>query len=174
MPDRAHRWRGIHDPETVRAAVPAELFVEEAEPGRVRGALVLAAEGVGHAFPSYVTPRVFVAAWQEDEAGRELPGTRVEATIGREIDFSTSPWTEVFDTRIPAGESVKLDYARPRHERAAKLAGRVTVEPGHHYQGVFRSLLASLEDPEARRRIARALREAESAAYTLHDLEQPL
>jgi len=174
MPDRAHLWRGIHDPETVREAVPAELFLMGEPEGRVQGALVLAAEGVGHRFPTYVTPRVFLAVWQEDAEGEALPDTRVEATLGREIDFSTSPWREVFDTRLAPGETVKLDYDRPRHARAARLAARVTVDPGHHYRGVFRSLLGSLETAEARERIAEALRRAEAARYVLHDLARAL
>ena len=169
MPDRAHLWRGIHDAETVRRAVPADLVLLEAPPDRVQAALVLAAQGVGHAFPTYVTPRVFLAIWQEDAAGGELPETRREFTLGRELDFDSQPWGEVFDTRVAAGESVKLDYREPRAVGATALVGRVTVDPDFHYRGVFAALEGELSDPEARRRIAEAHRRSLASAYVLHE-----
>ncbi len=58
MPDRRHLWRGIHDPEMVRGAVPVELVPVRATAGRADGELRIRSEGVGHAFPTYTTPRV--------------------------------------------------------------------------------------------------------------------
>jgi hypothetical protein len=174
MPDRAHTWRGIHDPEMVRAAVAVDLVPGEPEGDTVTAALVLASREVGHAFPTYVTPRVFLAVWQEDAAGHELDGTRVEALIGREIDFGVDPPREVFDTRVAPGESVKLDYAVARGAEAAALVGRVTVDPDHHYRGVYASLLASLRDPGARLRIEAAQRRATESSYVLSELRRPL
>jgi len=174
MPDRAHLWRGIHDAETVRKAVPADLVLLEAPPDRVAAALVLAAEGVGHAFPTYVTPRVFLAIWQEDAAGVELSGTRREFTLGRQLDFATQPWGEVFDTRVAAGESVKLDYGEPRAMGSTALVGRVTVDPDFHYRGVFATLEGQLADPEARRRIGEAHRRSVASPYVLHERRVPL
>ena len=167
MPDRAHTWRGIHDPDTVRAAVDVELSADDLAGDPLEAVLVLANRAVGHAFPTYVTPRVFLAVWQADAAGEELEGTRVEATIGRELDFSVSPTGERFDTRVMPGESVKLDYRTPRHPEATALHSRVTVDPGHHYRDVYRSLLRSLESPVARERIGEALRREEQTAYVL-------
>lgn len=174
MPDRAHLWRGIHDPDMVRRAVAVELVPSEATgAGEVAASLVVASFGVGHAFPTYVTPRVFLRVVQEDGSGRELPGSEVEAVVGREIDFASS--TEVFDTRIAPGASVRLDYRKPRAPGAAALVGRVRVEPDHHYRGVFESLLREYEDPEARRLISEALERARRSAYELAErrLELP-
>jgi len=172
MPDRAHLWRGIHDPDMVRDAVEVMLRVSEVAEGLVRAELVVHSREIGHAFPTYVTPRVFLAVWQEDAAGRELDGTRVEDVVGREIDFAA--WEEVFDTRIPAGGSRTLDYAEPRRRRAARLVGQVRVEPDHHYRGVFESLLGSYEQPEARARIEEALRRARESGYVVRELRHPL
>ncbi len=174
MPDRAHTWRGIHDPETVRAAVDVALVPLELAGPELSAALVLTSREVGHAFPTYVTPRVFLAAWQEDAAGDEIEGTRIEATIGRQIDFGASPAREVFDTRVAPGESVKLDYAKARRREAVAVAGRVTVDPDHHKRGVFASLLRELENPDARARIAEAHRRASESSYVLFEARRPL
>jgi hypothetical protein len=174
MPDRAHTWRGIHDPEMVRAAVDVDLVPVSLDGETLAAALVLASRDVGHAFPTYVTPRVFLAVWQEDATGHELDGTRVEASIGREIDFGADPPREVFDTRVAPGESVKLDYALPRGTDAAALVGRVTVDPDFHYRGVFAGLLDSLRDPGARSRIQEARQRAAQSSYVLAELRRPL
>ena len=174
MPDRAHRWRGIHDPETVRAAVDVTLTPVGAglEGPRLEAALVVNNRGVGHRFPSYVTPRVRVALWQEDASGRELPGTREEAWIARVLDFSD--WSEISDTRIPPGESVKLDYARERAAGAAALVGRVTVDPDYHYRGVYQELVQTYSDEAALSRMREALRRADAAVYVLREVRRPL
>ncbi len=174
MPDRAHLWRGIHDPEMVRSAVEVDLVAIDLDGDGVTAALVLANRDVGHAFPTYVTPRVFLAVWQVDRDGHELAGTRVEAAIGREIDFGASPWREVFDTRVAPGGSVKLDYTAERTPGAVAIVGRVTVDPDYHYRGVFESLLTTLEDPTARAQIADAHRRTTESTYTLTELRRPL
>ncbi|MDX1650095.1 MAG: hypothetical protein R3263_09605, partial [Myxococcota bacterium] len=172
MPDRAHLWRGIHDAETVRAAVDVELAAPRVEGRRVHGALAVHNRGVGHAFPTYVTPRVFLEVWQEDADGAALPDTREELVIGRQVDFST--WTEDFDTRIRPGGTATLAYDRPLAPGARVLAGRVTVDPDHHYRGVFDRLRTGYTSPEARARMEEAWRRTTQSAYTLTTLRRPL
>lgn len=167
MEGRAHTWRGIHDAETVREAVDVTLRAGDLAGDAIEAALVVTSHGVGHAFPSYVTPRVFLSVWQEGADGRALEGTRAEATLGRKIDFGASPSEEVFDTRIPAGGSHRLGYARPRADGARSLRARVEVDPGHHYRGVYRRLLNRLESEEARTLIAEALRREQQTPYVL-------
>ena len=171
MPDRRHLWRGIHDPETVRAAVPVELERLDGGPERVRAALRIRSTGVGHAFPAYTTPRVFVAIWQADAEGAELAGTRRETVIAREIDFSTEPWSERFDTRLRPGETALLRYDEPAAPGATGLMARVTVDPDFHYRGVFQALLADLESEEARAAIEEAARRVAESAYVLAERE---
>jgi len=76
MPDRAHTWRGIHDREMVREAVGVALVPQDSADGHFRATLVLLNRDVGHAFPTYVTPRVFLDAWQVTAEGAELADTR--------------------------------------------------------------------------------------------------
>ena len=167
MPDRRHLWRGIHDPEMVRAAVAVELAAV-ADPGPSTWAeLRITNDDVGHRFPTYTTPRVFAALWQADAAGNEIDGTRVEAVIAREIDFSTNPWQERFDTRVKPDETLVVPYEGAPAPAAVTLVGRVTVDPGFHYRGVFASLLGELESEEARARIAEAARGVADAAFVL-------
>jgi hypothetical protein len=173
MPDRAHLWRGIHDPETVRKAVDVELVVELPGGSRIDGALRVRNRDVGHAFPSYITPRVFLELFQVDAEEREIEGTRLEATIGREIDFSTVPWTEVFDTRLFPGETAQLLYDLPRAREAQALVGRVIVDPDFHYRGVFESLVESLNDPQALGLIAEAGRRTSESTYVLTEIRRP-
>lgn len=174
MPDRAHRWRGIHDAEMVRSAVEVKLAPVELEGPVLRAALRVANRDVGHAFPTYVTPRVRLAVWQVDGAGGEIEATRLEAVIGREVDFGSEPWREIFDTRVLPGEAVKLDYALPRDPAAVALMGRVTVDPDHHYRGVFASLLETLADPRARQLIALAHQRTTESSYVLAEIRRPL
>ena len=172
MPDRAHLWRGIHDREMVDGGVDVDLVPVDLGDETLSAALVVANVGVGHHFPTYTTPRVFLAIYQVDATGSELPETRVEATIGREVNLGTM--VEVFDTRVPAGESVKLDYAAPRRAAAVALVGRVTVDADYHYRGVFASLLRTYADPDARRLIEEAARRVSDSAYVLAEIRREL
>lgn len=173
MPDRAHLWRGIHDPEMVRDAVDVTLVpaIDDGN-GRVRATLVLTSRGVGHHFPTYVTPRVLLRIWQADAAGGEIEATRRQAVIGREIDFSS--WTEVRDTRVPAGGAFELAYDEARAADAVRLVARVVVEPDHHYAGVFASLRDAAARPDARALLAEALRRAEASRYVLAETRHRL
>lgn len=172
MPDRAHLWRGIHDPNMVRAAVDLDLVPQDLGGEVIRAALVVRNRDVGHAFPTYVTPRIELAVYQLDAAGLELGATRLEALIGREVDLATM--TEIFDTRVLPGESVKLDYALARATGAVALLGRVRVDPDYHYRGVFESLLASLGDKGARAQIMEARRRISTSTYVLAEIRRSL
>jgi hypothetical protein len=167
MPDRAHLWRGIHDPEMVRSAVALDFEHEPADEGQVRARLTLSSLEIGHAFPTYVTPRVFMEIWQEDGAGQALEETRVRHEIGRKVDFSAG--TEVFDTRIPPRGEATLALDQPRASTATGIVARVTVDPDHFYRGMFAGYLPSLETEQARELIAEALRRSSESSYVLYE-----
>ncbi len=172
MPDRRHLWRGIHDVEMVRAAVDIDVSAYDLQGETLGASLVLRNRDVGHAFPTYVTARVFLSLHQEDAEGRELPGTRVEAVVAREVDLAKG--LELFDTRVLPGESVKLDYAMKRTDRTATLVARVTIDPDFHYRGVFQSLLTALGTAEARALIGEASRRIPDSSYLLAEIRSPL
>jgi hypothetical protein len=79
MPDRRHHWRGIHDPDMVRSGLSVRHSVD-AQGGRFE----ITNTGVGHAFPTYVTPKVIMHAVALDSAGSpQLSGAcfRAECVI---------------------------------------------------------------------------------------------
>ena len=172
MPDRQHLWRGIHEPEMVRAAIDVELSPLTLSGSRLEAVLVLRNRDVGHAFPTYVTPRVELVLVQRDAAGEELDATRLSAVIGRQVDLGSM--REIFDTRVRPGESVKLEYAVERAEGAAELLGRVRVDPDFHYRAVFDSLLDTLRDAAARAQIEEARRRISTTPYTLVEIRREL
>src|SRR5439155_802030 len=88
MPDRRHLWRGIHDPAMVRLGL---TIVARTGASRYRAgdtiSVTLSVENtrVGHAFPTYVTPRVVLSAELVDQAGDVVAGSREERVIGRNM-----------------------------------------------------------------------------------------
>ncbi len=171
MPDRRHLWRGIHDPEMVRSGVTIGVVPPHIEAGAVRAALTLRNTGTGHHFPTYVTPKVVVKIFQEDQAGRALAGTQREYVIGREVALDLSH--EIADTRLPAGAEAVLDYAVPWEHRAASLVYRVTVEPDAFYTGLYRSLIADGAS-KGEAMIRQALADSLASHYTLFEERRAL
>lgn len=80
MPDRRHLWRGIHDPEMVKQGVTIDLKTAR-EGSRVQATLTITNSGVGHYFPTYLTPKVFLRMEMVDAAGRPVKGSLEEASL---------------------------------------------------------------------------------------------
>jgi hypothetical protein len=142
MPDRRHRWRGIHDPEMVKSGVRVSLALDRARyrPGqRLRATVTVASVNVGHHFPTYVTPRVVVRAVLLDRGGEPIAATALEGVIGRQVPLDLS--RELADTRIPAGGRFVLRYDRALEQPGLALRVTVTVYPDHFYTGFFSALL---------------------------------
>lgn len=174
MPDRRHLWRGIHDPDMVRAGL---TITAEAGAARYRVGdtaivtLRIASTAVGHAFPTYVTPRVVAAIEVVDAAGRAVEGSRVETVIGREVSLDLS--RELSDTRLSPGQSASLVY-RGRVERPGLRArASVTVYPDAFYTRFFEALLAQGAGQGAPE-IRQALEQARRSSFRLFDTELPL
>src|SRR6059058_2620087 len=143
MPDRRHLWRGIHDPDMVRSGLTIDARAGSA---RYRAgdtiSVTLSVENtrIGHAFPTYVTPRVVLSAELVDQAGEVVAGSREERVIARAVTLDLE--REIADTRLMPGKKAVLHYRR-RVERAglrARLA--VVVYPDEFYTRFFESLLA--------------------------------
>ncbi len=113
MPDRRHLWRGIHDKATVLSGVKISLDGVETNNDRVSGILSLTSTEVGHRFPTYVTPRVVMEAIQLDSLNQQIPVTRQEQIVARQVSLDLSQ--ELFDTRLAPGETARLDYQAPLH-----------------------------------------------------------
>jgi hypothetical protein len=174
MPDRRHLWRGIHDPEMVKAGLEIALATDRAHyaPGvELRLTLTITSTRVGHYFPTYVTPRIVVRAALLDARGGTIAGSREEAAIGREATLDLS--REVADTRIPPGGRFAFEYRRRLDRAGVRVAVAVTVFPDYFYTGFFESLLANGAGAGAAQ-IREALEATRRSAYTVFARTVPL
>jgi hypothetical protein len=166
MPDRRHLWRGIHDPETVRRGLTISVAEDTAPPGRVAARLIVESTGVGHRFPTYVTPIVVMRAELVDADGRAVAGTREERRIGREVPLDLE--RELADTRLGPGERAELVYARALESGAVGARFRVVVYPDAFYVAFYETLLrqgAGRGEAEIRA----ALDDARRSAFTVFE-----
>ena len=104
MPDRRHLWRGIHDPDMVASGLTPR-FTADARRARFE----LTNSGIGHAFPTYVTPKAAMNAVALDAQGRPRPETAVSHVIQRRVVSENDTWIEKSDTRLLPGETAALD-----------------------------------------------------------------
>ena len=174
MPDRRHQWRGIHDREMVRSGltITARADAPRYRPGDWASLmLTLTSTRVGHAFPTYVTPRVIMRVELLDRAGRLVSGTRIEKVIAREVSLDLS--REFFDTRLRPGQSATLAF-RPRLDEAGLRARfSVVVEPDAFYERFFGVLLRQGAG-QGEAQIREALEAARRSPFTLFSEEIPL
>ncbi len=172
MPDRRHLWRGIHDPETVKSGVTIDMTGARAESGTVSAALSIRNTGTGHNFPTYVTPKVVVQAYQENALGKALQGTLREYIIGWQVSPDLS--TEIADTRIAPDQQALFDYRAPLHRNAVSVAFSVRVEPDAFYTVFYRDLLDSKQAGSGEKLIRQALKDSLASAFTLYFHREPL
>src|SRR5207245_1516074 len=106
MPDRRHLWRGIHDVDMVRSGLSIEVAAPRSRAGagdNVDVGLTVRSVRVGHAFPTYVTPKVVLRAELVDATGAVIERSRAESVIALEIALDLS--REISDTRLLPGQS---------------------------------------------------------------------
>ncbi len=165
MPDRKHLWRGIHDPVTVAAGLTAR-FVAGPEGARFE----LTSSGVGHAFPTYVTPRAVMHAVALDASGRPRPETGSTHIIQRVVEYAGGQWIERSDSRLLPGETATLFVPWKESDRIRMW---LEVHPDDYYDHrVYDQLLRQLPaEGEAARLISRADSDARSSRYRLFETE---
>ena len=174
MPQRRHLWKGIHDAEWVKGAIRVEAQVRKA-PSQPGGTVELGVEvtnaSVGHKFPTYITPKVFVRAALLDGRGKILPGTEQEKIIGWDARFEGGKWKEYLDTRIPPGEKSEETFRWTLPNQAKKIRTWVEVHPDHFYHVHFYpEYLKSQElTPEGRKLMEKALQESGRTSYILFE-----
>jgi hypothetical protein len=166
MPDRRHVWRGIHDPDMVRRGLTVSVEEEPADRDSVAARLVVANTGVGHRFPTYVTPIVVMRAELIDGEGRALAGSREERRIGREVTLDLE--RELSDTRLAPGERAELAYARRLEGAAVAARFRVVVYPDAFYVAFYEALLRQGAG-RGQEQIAAALDDARRSAFTVFE-----
>jgi len=162
MPGRRHEFHGIHDSKMVRKGLAFHL-------SRNNNSVVLTmtSKWIGHAFPTYVTPKVVIRADARDGLGQVLHSWQWE--IVREVKYNNG-WMEVRDTRLMPGESRGF-IATPLPAETATVRYRVTVIPDYFYKGIYQGLLSDKLETTAKAHIQRALSHAEENDYLLFEGE---
>jgi len=174
MPDRRHLWRGIHDPEMVRSGLTITARLDGAgvrRGGPVGATLTVTSTRVGHAFPTYVTPRVILRGELVDEAGAVIKGSLVERVVAREVALDLS--REVRDTRLMPGRSTELRYRKRVDAAGARLKFTVIVEPDAFYTKFFETLLAQGAG-KGTTQLQQALEETRRSPFTIFEQVLPL
>ncbi len=160
MPDRKHEFRGIHDPEMVKKGLTFSLTQQNNSAN-----LSMTSTWIGHAFPTYVTPKVIVEAAALSANGSLLKHEQWE--IVREVAYQNG-WQELRDTRLMPGET--RDYLlKDLPEKSSIVRFRVRVIPDHFYKGIYQSLLAEGLNPAASVHIQRAQKQAAKNDYLLYE-----
>ena len=158
MPDRRHLFRGIHDPEMVKSGIA----IEASRSGN-KARLVISNTGVGHFFPTYVTPQVVVRGFVKDAGGKAVRSSVKEAFIGRKV--STDLGEEFFDTRIAPGKRFDFDYSMP--VKGGKAVFEVWVYPDEFYNRLYKALLRKNNNRE----LKKALKTTGESGYLLFRTE---
>lgn len=166
MPDRQHRWRGIHDPEMVRTGVTIDVSQIDYIDNLIKVSLSLKNTGVGHFFPTYVTPSIILEIYQEDAQQHRLTDTAQQVIIARYVSLDLQ--IEFFDTRLAPNATATLSYCQPLHAAAKNLVIRVQVEPDAFYRRFYENLLAGTLAAESVSLIQEALANAKQSVFTLY------
>jgi len=165
MPDRKHAFKGIHDPATVREGLDIESGIHQGG-----ASLSIASSRIGHAFPTYVTPKVVVSIEALDAQGEII--RQAHWDIGRRVAYDDG-WKELSDTRLLPGE--ERTYALPDIPVLAhSVRFSVDVIPDNFYKGVYRDLLGDGLQGKAGKLLRIAQDKAEQNDYRLYEREETM
>ncbi|TGJ98962.1 cytochrome C554 and C-prime [Leptospira langatensis] len=174
MPDRDHEWKGISDPEMVRKGIQASLdFFPKGEGAEFIATLKNL--GVGHSFPTYSVPKVYLEINARDRNGVSLK--RNHSVIGWMLDLELQ--NEIFDTRLSPGSStaLRVHLSKEEFEQIKDVQFIVRVDPKEYYKRMFEDNWKARDNfrKEAKSWVLpylqKALQEVNSAEYELLHLE---
>src|SRR5574341_727030 len=175
MPDRRHLWRGIHDPEMVKAGVTVDLQLSQANykiGDKLEASLTLTNSGVGHYFPTYVTPKVVVRIELLDASGQVIADSVKEEIVGRQVTLNLD--REIADTRIPPKGAHTFRYAGTIDRSGLRLHAEVVVYPDDFYRQFYEVKLAGKLSTIDRQRLSQALEDTRKAVYKLFEKDVAL
>ena len=170
MPDQAHLFRGIHDPDMVRQGLTITTQATE-----VAATLVVQSTGIGHRFPTYIVPRVRLTGLLLDSDGHQIRGGYQEQILQRQMTIDNGRWIEHSDTRLEPGAAATLSIPWQAGGRCGNAVQfRIIVEPEWFYhEKVFPIVLEELEDGLARDLIKQARSIAETHSFVLFETILP-
>ena len=174
MSDRRHLWKGIHDKEWVKNGIQFNAKLQERKASSSKTVSVnveVVNSAVGHKFPTYTTPKVFVRAALVDSNNKTLSGTQKQHTIGWDARFEDGEWKELFDTRIAPGKTFTEKFQWQLPQNAAKVRVWIEVHPDHFYHAYFYPAHLKRTDlsNDGRKLIERALEGSGKTPYILFE-----
>ena len=172
MPDRRHLWRGIHDEQMLKSGVTVTTVAPIRTDSGIEARIEILNTGVGHRFPTYVTPKVIAEIYQAGADGIMLPGSLRQHVIARLVELDLS--REISDTRLAPDEEATLHYRAQIDSRASFLVYRIRVEPDAFYAEFFKSLLTSGQAARGKAMIRAALANSQRADFTFFEERWPL
>lgn len=167
MPNREHTFLGVHDAATFRQAMRLDASARRQNDGSVDMRVEVHNVGAGHYLPTTPTPAAWIDTELQDSAGKRIAGTHKRVRIGRHIEFGSSGWRDIEDTRIPPGgvHTVATGWRDGRMHQAATLRITIEVHPDDYYEGLYRSELQK-QLPAAQRAMYQvALQRAQASYY---------
>jgi hypothetical protein len=167
MPDRRHQWQGIHSKAMVLKGLTLSGELVSQTSGEIKAKLGVINSGVGHYFPTYVTPRVVLQGYQQNKVGKILEDTLVEEEIMRAVSLDLND--EYFDSRLPPAGQLVLEYQEQRDITAATLVLRIVVEPDYFYEQFYTAKLGPYEKFVGRELLQQAKDNATKSAYVLFE-----
>lgn len=159
MPDRQHQWQGIHSPEMVKQAVTTDLQLAD---GLLQGQVTNS--GVGHFFPTYMVPKVYVQLVLIVQNTEEVLAEKV---IGWQVDESLA--NEAFDTRLAPNQSIEIRYQFNSIPTEGRVELRLAVAPAEHYERNYTTSLGYADklDTVTLKLLKTAYRNAKNTRFTL-------
>jgi hypothetical protein len=175
MPDRQHLWRGIHDVAMTRQALDIQLLVKRTGANAVNVEVALHNIGAGHHFPTYMVPKVeLILRLRNRDSAKAYVFHRY--VIGWQVNVALTE--EQFDTRIPAGETRRLQIPLTLQEADVHwdIELEVKVNPREHYERTFIQSLQYADTLPAATlaTLRKALKEAQATRYRLLQLQEPV
>ncbi|PJZ44364.1 cytochrome c554 and C-prime [Leptospira brenneri] len=170
MPDREHSWKGIHDKTFVQKSLLPTWEVKEKN-GEYQIFAELKSIGVGHEFPTYVVPKIYLRFYVILNDKRK-PLLLEESVVGRIVN--TNLTEEYADTRIkPKGSHiVRFDY-KPNENSIQEFFWKIEVDPDEQYVRTFQEQLDNRGNELSKQSLIllrESLAEKKNSLYTLFTL----
>lgn len=172
MPERRHLWRGIHDAGMTQNGLNIRAEIQPQRQIQLLATLRVKNTGVGHDFPTYVTPHVVMEGYQIDARGKMLASTYKQYLIARQVKVDMSE--EIADTRLAPGQETVFSYQVARDARAVELVLRVRVEPDAFYTEFYHTMLDGNQTNKGRKMLEMALDHSKSSSYILYEKKMKL
>ncbi|MCW7493342.1 cytochrome c554 and C-prime [Leptospira sp. 2 VSF19] len=170
MPDREHSWKGIHDKTFVQNSLLPKWKITEKN-GIYQVQAELKSIAVGHEFPTYLVPKVYLRFYVFFKNGTN-PILLEESIIGRIVN--TSLTEEYLDTRIKPQKShqVSFDYD-PKEKKVQKFLWEIEIDPDEQYVRNFEEQLTKNKEKlsaESKKLLQESLTEKKNSRYLLFTL----